>query len=320
MQLLDRKLNISDLLNLDVLWNETLGDPDICIAVLDGPVDLSHTCFKGSTLTEIKTLVSGTSSANYALQHGTHVTSIIFGQHGSSVRGIAPQCRGLIVPVFSDGVQGSLVPCSQIDLARAITQAVEHGANIINISGGQMTQSGQADPLLVRAVQLCAQNNVLIVAAAGNDGCQCLHLPAALPTVLAVGAMNAQGLPLDFSNWGNVYQEQGILAPGENILGAVPGDSTALKNGTSFATPIVSGIAALLLSLQIQQGESADPQAVRAAILQSALPCNQPIVEDCHRFLAGSLDVRAVQAVLLKQKTTTKYLHKINYTSNFVTL
>jgi cyanobactin maturation PatA/PatG family protease len=304
MHLLEHKLNILDSLNLDVLWNQTLGDPNICIAVLDGPVDLSHPCFKGAALTEIQTLVSDTSSANYALQHGTHVTSIIFGQHGSSVRGIAPQCRGLIVPVFSDGVQGSLAPCSQIDLARAITQAVEHGANIINISGGQMTQSGQADSLLVRAVQLCAENNVLIVAAAGNDGCQCLHLPAALPTVLAVGAMNAQGLPLDFSNWGNVYQEQGILAPGENILGAVPGGSTALKNGTSFATPIVSGIVALLLSLQIHQGESADPQAVRAAILQSALPCNQQNI-DCRQFLAGSLDVTAVQAIFLKEKTTT---------------
>lgn len=304
MQLLEHKLNILDSLNLDVLWNQTLGDPNICIAVLDGPVDLSHPCFKGAALTEIQTLVSDSSSANYSLQHGTHVTSIIFGQHGSSVRGIAPQCRGLIVPVFSDGVQGSLAPCSQIDLARAITQAVEHGANIINISGGQMTQSGQADPLLVRAVQLCSENNVLIVAAAGNDGCQCLHLPAALPTVLAVGAMNAQGLPLDFSNWGKVYQEQGILAPGENILGAVPGGSTALKNGTSFATPIVSGIVALLLSLQIQHGESADPQAVRAAILQSALPCNQKNI-DCRRFLAGSLDVTAIQPIFLKEKTTT---------------
>jgi cyanobactin maturation PatA/PatG family protease len=305
MQLLEHKLNISDLLNLDVLWNETLGDPNICIAVLDGPVDLSHPCFKGSALTEIQTLVSDTSNAGYALQHGTHVTSIIFGQHNSAVQGVAPRCRGLIVPVFANGVQGFLAPCSQLDLARAITQAVEHGANVINISGGQMTQSGQADPLLVRAVQLCAENNVLIVAAAGNDGCHCLHLPAALPTVLAVGAMDAQGLPLDFSNWGAAYQKQGILAPGENVLGAVPGGGTVLKNGTSFATPIISSIVALLLSLQLKQGELADPQAIRTAILQSALPCSQQIAEDCRRFLAGSLDIAAVQTIILKGERTT---------------
>lgn len=303
MQLLEHKLNISDILN--ALWHETLGDPNICIAVLDGPVDPSHPCFKGSNLTEIQTLVSGRSGTGYALQHGTHVASVIFGQHDSPVRGIAPQCRGLIVPVFAEGVKGSLAPCSQLDLARAITQAVEQGANIINISGGQMTQSGQADSLLVRAVQLCAENNVLIVAAAGNDGCQCLHLPAALPTVLAVGAMDAQGLPLDFSNWGDAYQNQGILAPGENILGAVPGGGTALKSGTSFATPIVSGIVALLLSLQLKQGEPPAPQAIRTAILQSALPCNQQIAEDCRRFLAGSLDLAAVQTIILKGERTT---------------
>lgn len=303
MQLLEYKLNISELLN--DLWDKTLGDSSICIAVLDGSVDLSHACFKGSDLTEIQTLVSDRCGAGYALQHGTQVASIIFGQHDSPVRGIAPHCRGLIVPVFADGVQDSLAPCSQLDLARAITQAVEQGANIINISGGQMTQSGQADPLLVRAVHLCAENNVLIVAAAGNDGCQCLHLPAALPTVLAVGAMNDQGLPLDFSNWGDAYLNQGILAPGENILGAVPGGGTALRSGTSFATPIVSGIVALLLSLQLKQGEPPDPQAVRTAILQSALPCNQQIAEDCRRFLAGSLDTAAVQTIILKRERTS---------------
>ena len=151
-----------------------------------------------------------------------------------------------MIPVFSDSRRGTL---SQLDLARAINQAVEAGAHVINISGGELSQSGEADPILASAVSSCNQNNVLIVAATGNDGCQCLHVPAALNSVLAVGAMNAQGLPFDFSNWGEIYQTQGILAPGENILGAEPGDRTATKSGTSFATPIVSGIVALLLSI-----------------------------------------------------------------------
>jgi subtilisin family serine protease len=89
--------------------------------------------------------------------------------------------------------------------------------------------------------------------AAGNDGGECLHLPAALESVLAVGAMDAQGRPLDFSNWGQAYQSQGLLAPGENLLGAKPGGGTILRSGTSFATPIVSGIVALLLSIPQQQ-------------------------------------------------------------------
>ena len=87
------------------------------------------------------------------------------------------------------------------------------------ISGGQLTDFGEVEAWLENAVNLCKANNVLIVAAAGNDGCDCLHVPAALPTVLAVGAMDAQGKPLDFSNWGEAYQSQGLLAPGENILG-----------------------------------------------------------------------------------------------------
>jgi cyanobactin maturation PatA/PatG family protease len=305
MQLLklERELNISELPGLSALWDKTLGDPDICIAILDGSIDRSHPCFTEAKLSFIETLTSDIPNSGIAFQHGTHVTSVIFGQHNTSVKGIAPRCRGLIIPVFNE-IEGALVPCSQLDLARAITQAVEQGANIINISGGQMTESGLADPLLVRAIQLCAEHNVLIVAAAGNDGCQCLHLPAALPTVLAVGAMDAQGLPLAFSNWGNTYQNQGILAPGENILGAVPGGGTTVKSGTSFATPIVSGIVALLLSLQVKSGEPADPQVVRRAMLQSALPCRKPTPEDCRRFLAGSLDIAAVQNKIVKGERT----------------
>ena len=92
------------------------------------------------------------------------------------------------------------------------------------------------------------------VAAAGNNGCDCLHVPAALPAVLAVGAMDAHGHPLEFSNWGKAYQTQGILAPGKDITGAKSGGGTVQLSGTSFATPIVAGVAALLLSLQVQRG------------------------------------------------------------------
>lgn len=294
--------NVSNLPGLNSLWAQSLGDNRICIAVLDGPVDQSHSCFQGAQLKRLQTLVSGSANQGPASNHGTHVASLIFGQHGSPVTGIAPNCRGLIVPVFSDGDGDSIAAASQVDLARAITQAVEAGANVINISGGQLTPSGEAGQLLLNAVQLCADNNVLIVAAAGNDGCQCLHVPAAMPTVLAVGAMNAQGLPFDFSNWGNAYQTQGILAPGENVLGAVPGGSTAAKSGTSFATPIVSGIVALLLSIQLQQGDKPDPMAVRDAILNSALPCNPQVVADCRRCLVGSLNLTGAQAQIVKSQ------------------
>src|SRR5262249_28312424 len=146
--------------------------------------------------------------------------SLIFGQPGGPVRGIAPRCQGLILPIFRDDHEGRL---SQLDLARAIERAVQEGAHIINISGGERSPKGQAYDILARAIRLCQRNNVLVVAAVGNDGCECLHVPAALPGVLAVGALGANGQPLDVSNWGQVYKANGVLAPGENIRGAVPG-------------------------------------------------------------------------------------------------
>ncbi len=282
------------------LWEKTRGDPRVTLAILDGPVDLSHPCFNGAQLTSLPTLVSGQATPGFATQHGTHVASVIFGQPESSVRGIAPRCRGLIVPVFTEGSGEKLAPCSQIDLARAITQAVAAGANVINISGGQLTAAGESDRLLTNAIRFCQENHVLIVAAAGNDGCECLHIPAALASVLAVGAMDAQGQPLEFSNWGTVYQSQGLLAPGENILGAKPGGGTVRRSGTSFATPIVSGIVALLLSLQRQRGQSPDPDAIREALLQSAVSCQWSEGLEPQRCLMGRLNLSGIDILLKK--------------------
>jgi cyanobactin maturation PatA/PatG family protease len=272
---------------LDLLRARTTGNSGVCVAILDGPVDQTHSCFQNANLSQLTTLVDDQASSEGGMSlHGTHIASIIFGQSGSSIPGIAPRCKGLVVPVFSD-VGRRL---TQLDLARAIERAVTAGAHIINISGGQLTDEGEAEVWLRRAVELCEKNNVLIVAAAGNDGCECLHVPAALPAVLAAGALDRQGQPMDFSNWGETYQQQGILATGERILGAKPGGGKVHLSGTSFATPIVTGVAALLLSLQMERGEPPDPQRVRAAILQTALPCDLK-GEHSRRCLAGKLNI-----------------------------
>jgi cyanobactin maturation PatA/PatG family protease len=226
--------------------------------------------------------------------HGTHVASIIFGQPESEVPGIVPQCRGLLVPIFAD----DRCSATQLDMARAIEQAANAGAHVINISGGQLTDMGEAEGWLENAVRLCQDKNILLVAAAGNDGCDCLHVPAALPNVLAVGAMDARGHPLDFSNWGATYQQQGILAPGQNILGAKPGGGTERLNGTSFAAPIATGVAALLLSEQVRRGETPDPQKIRQLLLQSALPCDPDLPEATRRCLAGTLNLSGAFTLL----------------------
>jgi hypothetical protein len=286
---------------LSALCAETLGDPRICIAVLDGPVDGSHPCFAGAQLTALPTLVSEMPGDGRMAAHGTHIASMLFGRPGSPIRGIAPGCRGVIAPIFSDERQG---PASQLDLARAIQQAVEAGAHVINISGGEFAEDGDADPMLIRAVNFCKKEGVLVVAAAGNDSCRCLHVPAALPSVLAVGAMDASGVPLDSSNWGDTYKTQGVLAPGHNMLGAIPGGAVAAKSGTSFATPVVSGVVALLLSAQAVRGERPDAYAVRDAILASAIPCDQQRFADCQRFMAGRLNVSGAYSLLSNRRRT----------------
>lgn len=266
-----------------------LSDDGVCIAVLDGPVDRSHACFQGAKIRQLATLVQQENFTGHASTHGTHVASVIFGQPGSPVTGVAPHCRGLVIPIFAD----DNLMCAQLDLARAILLAIENGAHVINISGGQLSPSGEPEPLLAQAIESCARRNILIVAAAGNDSCECLHVPAAAPSVLAVGAMDHQGNPLATSNWGAAYRTQGILAPGADVIGAVPGGGTAPKSGTSFATPLVSGLVGLLASLQIKLGNTPDPHGIRAVLLKSASPCLPSASDDCLRFLAGRLNVSA---------------------------
>jgi cyanobactin maturation PatA/PatG family protease len=289
------------LTGLDLLQADTLGSPEICVAVLDGPVDLSHPSFQGANLARIATLVNEPAGAGPMSTHGTHVTSVIFGQPDGPVAGLAPRCRGIVLPIFRDQQRTTL---SQLDLARAIEQAVQEGAHIINISGGQLAPLGQADSILEHAIGLCAKHRVLVVAAAGNDGCDCLHVPAALPSVLAVGAMGEDGEPLEASNWGAEYRTKGVIAPGQNIPGAIPGGGIARLTGSSFATPIVSGVAALLLSLARKSGETIDPLAIGNIILSSTQPCLPRDDLECRKYLAGTLDVTAAH-LLTKRKRQT---------------
>ncbi len=144
---------------IDALWAQTLGDCDICIALLDGPVDRSHPSLAGArlTLTQDAVGAGGAVKNDAACRHGTHVASVIFGQHAGPVQGIAPDCRGLSIPIFDAADGDTLGPCSQLDLARAISLAVQHGAHIINISGGEIAPSGTAYPLLENVVRECSR-------------------------------------------------------------------------------------------------------------------------------------------------------------------
>jgi hypothetical protein len=276
---------------LEDLWSETLGDPQICVAILDGPVDRSHESLRHAALMDVKSVKP---SGGVASRHGTHIASIIFGQHDGPVLGIAPLCRGLLIPIFKDDVTGKFPACSQEELGHAINAAVQAGAHIINISAGELSPHNPTDPFLEEAVRNCVTSGVLIVAAAGNQGRSHMQVPGALPSVLGVGAMNAQGEPLESSNWSAFCESCGLLAPGESILGALPDGGTGVDSGTSCAAAIVSGVAALLLSLQLKYGHKLDPYLVREVLLNSALKRKG----DSDRLLKGRLNIRGALSLL----------------------
>lgn len=294
--------NLADKTWTDIaaLQRETLGSRSVRIAVLDGPVDTGHACFVGAELeplNESRALTGSRSSA-----HGTHVASVIFGRN--QVAGIAPGCTGLLAKVFDDAPDGNPRPCSQAHLAHAIDLAVINGANVVTISGGQLLKSTDepSDALLQRAMDNCERHNVLVIAAAGNDGCACAHLPAAMRNVLVVGALGSDGLPMPNSNWGDPYRDRGILAPGEGIAGASPSKGVSKRSGTSFATPIVAGVAGLLMSLQYARHRRIDPRRVRDALIESARGCEHgnPDGRHCRQLLSGVIDVSAAQVLLTR--------------------
>jgi subtilisin family serine protease len=130
---------------------------------------------------------------------------------------------------------------SSADVAAGIEYAVNKGAKVINLSlGGPVI--GQ---ILKDAVKDAYNQNALVVAASGNAGSSTIYLPAAMDEALAVGSTTSTDQRSSFSNYG---PELDIVAPGSSIYSTIINSYTVL-NGTSMATPHVSGLAALIWSI-----------------------------------------------------------------------
>jgi hypothetical protein len=177
--------------------------------------------------------------------HGTAMASIIAAapMAGISFTGVAPAARILSVKISnSDTFPTGVTP-------QAIRAAVALGASVINLS----LVTPDDVPALRSAVEFALSRNVVVVAAAGNDGQQGgveeagPFYPAAYPGVLAVGAAGPGGALASFSDRRTPVS---VTAPGVNVTSAYPGafpySYDPAQNGTSFAAAFVSGVAALV--------------------------------------------------------------------------
>ncbi|HJP81367.1 MAG TPA: S8 family serine peptidase [Candidatus Saccharimonadales bacterium] len=179
-------------------------------------------------------------------QHGTMVAGILgaTGNNGKGIAGVNWTTDILPLQAIDDNRYGNT-----LTVARAIYYAADRGVDVISLSLGASSE----DPYLRQAIRYAMDHGAIVVAASGNDGCNCISYPANYPEVVAVGAENASGQPSSFSSYGANLD---ILAPGENMASAswAPNNGTSLYAsgiaGTSFATPYVSGLLALSRSHQ----------------------------------------------------------------------
>lgn len=178
--------------------------------------------------------------------HGTMVAGVAAatGNNGKGIAGVNWQAKILPIQALDDDGYGDTVSVGQ-----SILYAVDQGVDVISISLG----TPYHDTFVQEAIEIATKAGIIVVAASGNDGCDCMSYPARYPEVVAVGALNSSGLPADFSSWGN---ELDILAPGSGIRTTTwtntNGTSAYAPNvaGTSFATPYVAGLVASMKPLQ----------------------------------------------------------------------
>ncbi|HWB49765.1 MAG TPA: S8 family serine peptidase, partial [Stellaceae bacterium] len=147
---------VIDIPGLSELWQRASGgDPGVRVAIIDGPVDLAHPALAGAGVGLGQAAGVAAPSAIRS-EHGTHVTSILAGAPGGPVLGVAPNCGITVYSIYREDAAGRIEPSSQATLALAINQCAAEGADIITISSGQQTATGQADRFLTDAVRNAA--------------------------------------------------------------------------------------------------------------------------------------------------------------------
>lgn len=267
-------------------WDITRGDRRLVVAVVDTGVDLTHPELRDhlvpgkNFVTQVETEDEEGNTQLVDLKdngpmddngHGTHVAGIIAaGENQRGMTGIAPMVSIMPIKTLAYNESGF-----SSDVANGVIWAVDHGARVINMSLGAYGGS----KALEKAVAYAHSKGAVVVAAMGNDRDdpdrnhgESPSYPAALPGVIAVGATDAADQAAYFSNAGRWIS---VSAPGDNIYSTTPtmpvrgghvSQDYDYMSGTSMATPVVSGVIALMLSLT----PNLTPAQVKSRLEQTA--------------------------------------------------
>lgn len=214
--------------------------------------------------------------------HGTHITNIIAAAMNNSVAGTGVASNVTIMPIKVLDRNGD--GPTQV-LKAGIRYAIDHGANIINLSLG----GDDSDELVHQAIQNAVAQGIIVIGSSGNTAASAVGYPARYPEVISVGGTQTDNTRASYSNYGPTLD---VVAPGDNIIeqGCMQDSSCASFaamsfSGTSEATAQVSGVAALLESC------GAAPAAVRSILTSTAVDLGTTGRDDTYGY--GLVDATA---------------------------
>jgi len=241
-----------DLVNLNGLMLRTVGNPDIRIGLIDGPVAIDHPDLAGGIIRPVSGALSGTCTVanSYACQHGTFVAGILSAKRGSSAPAICPDCTLLVRPIFTEtkAANGEMPSATPEELAGAILDCIDAGARLLNISAALAQSSLKNERALTEALDRTARRGVIVTVAAGNQGTLGSTAITSHPWVIPVIGYDLQGRPMNLSNLGSSIGRRGLGAPGDRITSLGSSGKPLTLGGTSAAAPFVTGALALLWS------------------------------------------------------------------------
>ncbi|MCK1991648.1 S8 family serine peptidase [Peribacillus muralis] len=227
-------------LGMEAAWTKSMGANEMIVAIIDDGIDRKHEDLTGKIVNAYDTIRKRKNILPEG-QHGTHIAGIIAGSANNGIggAGVAPDVKLMPINVF----EGKYADTANI--IKAIHYAIQHKANIINMSLGVNAYSEAFN----KAVQEASKKGILIVAAAGNEGDMGKNVqrvyPAAYSNVISVAATDKSDKRPSYSNYDSTVD---IAAPGDKILSTLPHGRYGWMSGTSMATPMVAGVAALIWS------------------------------------------------------------------------